>query len=215
MSDNYKYEGKPFTSDIAKKTLNRQYGKKFSIKNAGEVILKYHLDNGGLPPERNKNLAGEDLLNYIIRTAMRHLKNGGRANVELSSMWEVFPEGRRVFGLGNGSVYCFYDPRDRTEAEAQGKPLWPCNIGKTDRNVEERVREQTRQWTVEPRIDLILKTSQPKDLETKIHDLLKALDRHLKDFKGSGNEWYNVHPDEVVYLYRRVILRFKYYNTRG
>ena len=89
------------------------------------------------------------------------------------------------------------------------------NIGKTDRDVRERVAEQTRQWTVEPRIDLVLKTNQPKDLETKIHGLLKALDRHLNDFKGSGNEWYNVAPDEMVYLYKRVILRFKYYHIRG
>ena len=104
------------------------------------------------------------------------------------SMWEVFPEGRRIFGVGSGSVYCFYDPRDRAEAEAQGKTLWPCNTGKTDRDVRERVAEQTRQWTVEPRIDPVLKTNQTKDLETKTHGLLKALDRHLNDFKGSGNE---------------------------
>ena len=210
MSDNYEYEGKPFTSAIAKGFLNRLYGKKFRIKNAGEIIFERHLNNGGLPPKNNRDLEGEDLLYHIIFTAMRHLKRNGRADrTEQPSIWKVFPEGRRVFGVGSGSVYCFYNPRDRAEAEAQDKTLWPCNIGKTNRDVEKRVGEQTHQWTVEPRIDLIFKTNQPKDLEREIQGILKVFDRQLKNFRGSGREWYNVTPDEVFYLYRSVIPKFK------
>ena len=74
MSDSYEYEGKPFTIAMAEKSLNLQYGEKFQIKSKGETLLKYHLDNGGLPPEGNRNLEGEDLLYHIISTAMRHLK---------------------------------------------------------------------------------------------------------------------------------------------
>ena len=210
MSDSYEYEGKPFTIAIAEKTLNLQYGKKFHIKSAGETLLKYHLDNGGLPPEGNRNLEGEDLIYHIISTAMHYLKSDGRANmIEGSSQWEVFPEGRRVFGIGSESVYCFYNPRDRREAEEQGERLWPCNIGKTKRPVEVRVNEQTNQWTVAPRIDLILKTPPGSKLEKKIHNILEILGRHLKGFRGSGREWYLVSPDEVVYLYKCVITRFK------
>ena len=210
MSDSYEYEGKPFTSAMAQKFLNKKYGEIFDIKIAGETLLKEHLDNGGLPPESNGNLEVEDLLYHIISTAMHHLKNDGRANmVEHSGMGEVFPEGRQVFGVGGESVYCFYDPRDRRNAESEGKVLWPCNIGRTKRKVEERVGEKTYQWTVAPRIDLILKTPSGKDLEKKIHDILKILGRHLKGFKGSGREWYRVSPDEVFYLYKCVITRFE------
>ena len=209
MSDSYEYEGKPFTIAIAEKSLNLEYGKKFHIKSAGETLLKYHLDNGGLPPEGNRNLEGEDLLYHIISTAMRHLKSDGRSNmIEHSGMWEIFPEGRRVFGIGSEIVYCFYNPRDRQEAEARGEKLWACNIGKTKRTVEVRVNEQTNQWTVDPRIDLILKTSPGSGLEKKIHDILKLLGRHLKGFRGQGREWYLVSPDEVIYLYKRVIIQF-------
>ena len=210
MSDSYEYEGKPFTIAMAEKSLNLEYGNKFEIKSGGETLLKYHLDNGGLPPEGNRNLEGEDLLYHIISTAMRYLKSDGRANmIEGSSQWEIFPEGRRVFGIGSESVYCFYDPRDRREAEEGGKKLWACNIGFTTKDVEERVRKQTDQWTVAPRIDLILKTPLAKDLEKKIHALLKTLDRHLTGFKGKGREWYRVSPDEVFYLYKCVITRFE------
>ena len=210
MSDSYEHEGKPFTIAIAEESLNLQYGKKFNIKSEGEALLKYHLDNGGLPPESNGNLEGEDLLYHIISTAMRHLKSDGRANmIEYRDMWEIFPEDRRVFGIGSESVYCFYDPRDRSAAEAEGKVLWPCNIGTTTQDVEERVKKQTNQWTEYPRIDLILKTPSGKDLEKKIHALLKALGRHLKGFKGKGREWYRVSPDEVFYLYKCVITRFE------
>ena len=200
MSDSYEYEGKPFTIAIAEKSLNLEYGKKFHIKSAGETLLKYHLDNGGLPPEGNRNLEGEDLLYHIISTAMRHLKSDGRANmIEHSGMWEIFPEGRRVFGIGSEIVYCFYDPRDRSAAEAQGESLWACNIGFTTKDVEVRVGEQTNQWTVDPRIDLILKTPSGKGLEKKIHNILKILNRHLSGFRGKGREWYLVSPGEVVY----------------
>ena len=210
MSDSYEYEDKPFTIAIAEKSLNLQYGKKFNIKSEGETLLKEHLDNGGLPPEGNSNLKGDDLLYHIISTAMRHLKSDGRANmIEGSSQWEVFPKGRRVFGIGSEIVYCFYNPRDRQEAEERGERLWPCNIGKSKRPVEVRVEEQTNQWTVDPRIDLILKTPSGKTLEKKIHDILKLLGRHLKDFRGKGREWYLVSPDEVLYLYKCVITRFE------
>ena len=210
MSDSYEYEGKPLTSVIAQEFLNRQYGKKFYIKSEGEARLKYHLDNGGLPPESNRSLEGEDLLYHIISTAVRHLKNDGRVNMIERSMWEVLPEGRRVFGVGSESVYCFYDPRDRRDAEEQVERLWACNIGSTTRDVEIRVGEQTNQWTVDPRIDLILKTPRSKDLESKIHGVLKLLGRHLKGFRGKGREWYRVSPDEVFYLYKCVITRFEY-----
>lgn len=210
MSDSYEYEDKPFTIAIAERSLNLQYEKKLNIKSEGEALLKYHLDNGGLPPESDGNLEGEDLLYHIISTAMRHLKSDGRANmIEGSSQWEIFPEGRRVFGIGSESVYCFYNPRDRREAEERGERLWECNIGKTTRPVKVRVREQTYQWTVDPRIDLILKTSPGSDLEKKIHRILKLLGRHIPGFRGSGREWYLVSPDEVVYLYKCVITRFE------
>ncbi len=207
MSNNYKHKGLPFTTEIAEKFLNRLSGKEFHIERIGQVVLQQHLDNGGAPPE-------EGLSDIVHRALLRLYYADGRAKRSSRSdknIWEIFPEGRQIFGSGTGAVYCFYEPRDREKAEARGECQWPCNIGETSGDVEERVQQQTRQWTVEPRIDLILQTSQQKDLEAKIHNLLKALDRHLKGFKGSGREWFNTSPKEIIFLYRRVLPHFGFH----
>ena len=179
------------------------------MERVGEVILQDHLDREGSPPEEE--------LSEIVLSALYSLYTNGRAKRSSRSnknIWEVFPEGRQIFGSGKGAVYCFYNPRDRNEAEERNESQWACNIGETSGDIEERVRQQTLQWTVEPRIDLILRTSRQKDLETKIHNLLKALDRHLKNFTAHGREWFNTSPEEIVYLYRLVLphFGFRYYD---
>ena len=71
-----------------------------------------------------------------------------------------------------------------------------------------RVRQQTLQWTVPPKIDLIIRTSQHKELESKIHNILKALNMHLRDFQARGREWFQTSPDEIVYISTSVLPRF-------
>ena len=201
--NNYKYKGLPFTRAIAEELLNNLSGREFHIEQAGEFLLQDHLDREGSPPETE--------LSEIVLGAFYLLRANGRAKRVSRTdkeVWEIFPNGRRIFGSGKGAVYCFYNPRDRAQAEADNEKRWPCNIGETSGDVEERVRQQTRQWTVEPKIDLILRTNQRRDLETKIHDLLKALDRHLRDFQASGREWFQTSPDEIVYLSISVLSHF-------
>ena len=203
MSSNYKYKGLPFTGAVAEELLNNLSGEEFLIEQAGELLLQHHLDQEGSPPETE--------LSEMVREAFHLLSTNGRAKRVArtdNDVWEIFPDSQRIFGSGNGAVYCFYNPRDREEAEAINQNRWPCNIGRTREDVEERVRQQTRQWTVEPKIDLILRTNRETDLESKIHDLLKALNRHLRDFQASGREWFQTSPDEIVYLATPILPRF-------
>ena len=203
MSNNYKYKGLPFTEAIAEKLLNNLSGGEFLIEQAGELLLQHHLDREGTPPEAEPS--------EIVLGAFYLLRANGRAKPVSRTnqdVWEIFPNGRRIFGSARGAVYCFYNPRDRKQAEANNKERWPCNIGETSGDVEERVRQQTRQWTVEPKIDLIFQTSQHRDLESKIHNILKALNLHLRDFQASGREWFQTSPDEIVYLTTSVLFRF-------
>ena len=195
MSNNYEYKGLPFTRAIAEELLNDLSGREFHIEQAAELLLQDHLAQDGSPPETE--------LSEIVLGAFYLLRANGRAKRvprKDKEVWEIFPKGQRIFGSGKGAVYCFYNPRDRKQAEANNEERWPCNIGRTRGDVKERVRNQTHQWTVEPRIDLILRTDRERDLESKIHNLLKALDRHLRNLPASGREWYNTSPDEIVYL---------------
>ena len=203
MRNNYKYKSLPFTEVIAEELLNNLQGGEYPIEQAGELLLQQHLNQGGSQPETE--------LSEIVRSAFYLLGTNGRAKRVPRTdedVWEVFPEGQRIFGSGNGAVYCFYNPRDREEAERNNENRWPCNIGETSGDVKQRVRQQTLQWTVEPRIDLILRTNRQEDLESKIHNLLKALDRHLRVFQARGREWFQTSPDEVVYLSTSVLPRF-------
>ena len=203
MSNNYKYKGLPFREAIAEELLNNLSGGELLIEQAGKLLLQHHLDREGSPPETE--------LSKIVLGAFHLLRANGRAK-RISrtdqEVWEIFPNGRRIFGSAQGAVYCFYNPRDREDAEAKNEKRWPCNIGETSGEVEERVRQQTRQWTVKPKIDLIIRTSQHKDLERKIHDILKALDMHLTGFPASGREWFQTSPDEIVYIATSVLSRF-------
>ena len=203
MSNNYKYKGLPFREAIAEELLNNLSGREFRIEQAGELLLQYHLDRDGSPPETE---ISEIVLGaFYLLGANGRAKRGSRGD---NDVWEIFPNGRRIFGSAQGAVYCFYDPRDREEAEANNEERWPCNIGRTRRDVKERVRSQTLQWTVEPRIDLILRTNREEDLESTIHNLLKALDRHLRGFQARGREWFRTSPDEIVYISTSVLPRF-------
>ena len=201
--NNYKYKGLPFTEAIAEKLLNNLSGEEFLIEPAGELLLQHHLDQEGSPPETE--------LSEIVLRAFHLLRANGRAKRVSSTnqdVWEIFPNGRRIFGSAQGAVYCFYNPDDRKKAEVNNEERWACNIGETSRDVEERVRQQTNQWTVQPKIDLIIRTSQHKDLESKIHDILKALDLHLSNFQARGREWFQTSPDEIVYISTSVLPRF-------
>ena len=203
MSNNYKYKGLPFTRVIAEELLNNLSSEEFHIEQVAELLLQDHLDRNGSPPETE--------LSEIVLGAFRLLRANGRAkrvSGRDKKVWEIFPNGRRIFGSAQGAVYCFYDPRDREEAEANNEERWPCNIGETSGDVEERVRQQTLQWTVKPRIDLIIRTSQHKDLESRIHNILKALNMHLSDFQARGREWFQTSPDEIVYISTSVLPRF-------
>ena len=207
MSSSYEYKDKHFSSEVVKYHFGFQYGKQLNIKKAGRQFLQWHLEKGGLPPRDSEKLE-EEVIDRAISTAIKALKREGRARQINADKWYFPKEGTQIYGSGNECVYCFYDPRDRAEAESNGKQQWTCNIGKTKRDFETRVGEQTKEWTQDPEIGLVLYTSDAVKLEGKIHKLLKTLDRHLKGFRAKGNDWYSTCPEEVLFLYR-VIEGFK------
>ena len=191
-----------------------------------KIVLEEHSKRNGLPPE-----SGDSIYRRIISPALRQLEDEGRAYYKkdwgfypeyqrspawiiygeiYQSNWEFYPEYQRRFGPdaaydhlpGAYKVYLFYNPCDKQDAESKGKDIWACNIGSTSIPVEERIREQTDQWTIPPVIALIFRDVIEEwslELERRIHNILELFGRRRDALKG--REWFDTSPDEVVRIY--------------
>lgn len=166
-----------------------------SEKEIEKIVLEEHSQRNGLPPK-------SDSIHRPIYGALRQLRREGRVE-RRENGWVFYPEYQRRFGDGYHQVYLFYNPRDKEEAGSRQKSIWACNIGSTARPVEERIREQTDQWTIAPVIALIFRETIEDwslELEHRIHGILKLFDRPRSDLKG--REWFDTSPDEVVRIYK-------------
>ena len=105
-------------------------------------------------------------------------------------------------GSGSEEVYVFCFPSQRDHAKIQGKHCFNCNIGFTEKNSWERVKEQTRTHNEEPELLLIFRTDNPRALERAIHAVLDLHDKRTK--KNKRLEWFITNPREVLGLYRRI-----------
>ena len=105
-------------------------------------------------------------------------------------------------GSGSGVVYVFCFPSQRDHAKIKGEHCFNCNIGFTEKNSWERVKEQTRNHNEEPELLLIFRTDDPRALEKAIHAVLDLHGKRTK--KNKKSEWFITNPREVLGLYRRI-----------
>ena len=197
--DTLENEKVPLTRDRAVTIIREHIIARIDSQRSGfekeieKIVLEEHSKRNGLPPE--------DSIYRRIDSALRQLRREGR--VEQSEKgWVFYPEYHRRFGSGKCQVYLFYNPRDKQDAESEGKYIWACNIGSTSRPVEERIREQTDQWTIRPVNALIFRyfiEDEMLELERRIHNILKLFGRRRDELKG--REWFDTSPDEVVRIY--------------
>jgi hypothetical protein len=102
-------------------------------------------------------------------------------------------------GTGNGAVYVYYLPTYRQHAEHRGESVWPCKIGRTDRDPLERILTQAATALPErPIVAIVLRTSLPIAWESAIHGVLTLRGLKMKDSPGS--EWFLTSPEEILQL---------------
>ena len=193
--DTMKNEKVPLTRDRAVRIIRERIIARIDSPTQGtekqieERVLEEHSKRNGLPPENSI---------YRCISALQQLRREGRVGLSGEKDWVFYPEYQRRFGTGKCHVYLFYNPRDKEDAKKAGKDIWACNIGSTSR-LKERIREQTNQWTIDPVIALIFRQVTDdcsRELESRIHDILKVFSRQLPKLKG--REWFDTSPDEVV-----------------
>lgn len=103
----------------------------------------------------------------------------------------------RVIGVGNSAVYLYYLPVYRLLAEHNHQKVWPCKIGRTDRDPKLRILAQAATALPErPHIALVVRTQTPIPLEAAIHNILTFRGRNIDNSPGS--EWFLTSPEEVT-----------------
>jgi hypothetical protein len=104
-------------------------------------------------------------------------------------------------GSGPGAIYLYYLPTYRLRAEERGEKVWPCKIGRTDRDPLQRVLAQASTALPElPHVALVLRTPFPLAWESVLHGVLTL--RGSRMDKSPGTEWFLTSPDEVVDIIR-------------
>jgi len=97
-----------------------------------------------------------------------------------------------------------FEPGETTTKQSPSKERrMPLKIGNTKReDVHWRVKEMTTGFPDRPIIELAMRVPhpfKPDDLETHIHQKLKAAGCHIK--RGGGNEWYFTSLDKLQEIY--------------
>lgn len=108
-------------------------------------------------------------------------------------------ESERTIGRGKQSVYLYYYQWDRDSAKSKDQSVWECKIGKTERPLQGRLREQA----ADPekfKLGLHIKTDRPKDIERIIPDVLKKRGKHIGE--SLRTEWFRTSPSEVEKIYK-------------
>ena len=109
----------------------------------------------------------------------------------------------KEIGKGSESVYLYYFPTYRRYAELLKEPNYPCNVGRTEGVVTNRVSQQIGdQLPEKPQLALILRTDNCRWLEARIHAALKRKGKQIED--AIGEEWFMTDPSEVKSIYQSI-----------
>ena len=110
-------------------------------------------------------------------------------------------ESEKTIGSGKKSVYLYYYQWDRDSAKSKGESVWECKIGKTERPLQERLRQQATD-TEKFKLGLHIKTDEPKKIEDIIHNELKKHGKHIG--ASLRKEWFLTSPSEVEEIYKSI-----------
>ena len=200
----YEHSGEPLGSGIAWKLILELFaGHTAHRDEIKEGVMNEHLERGGKRPTAKTDR---------IAMALSNLAEDQRAEKREGNYWKIFSSSatekelvepslspEKTIDSGSGSVYVYYYPNYRHFAESEGKTAWLCKIGRTERGVDIRIKEQTTGMPEKPVVSLAIRTDKPKVLENIIHNIL---DYYGKKQDGSKKEWFITSPSEVENLYR-------------
>lgn len=221
----YPYKGVPLTPAIAQFLIRQLFaGKLVERQVLVEEILRSHLAGGGLKASsqdlsatikraltsmKESGTAENASVGYWRILPIPSVENKNTNSLEPlalaedASLDEPMAAPASVadveLGLGPGAIYVYYLPTYRLRAQEQGAKVWPCKIGRTDRDPLSRVLSQAATALPErPRIAVVIRTRYPMAWETALHSVLTLRGLQIED--SPGTEWFLTSPEEILEL---------------
>ena len=216
----YRYAGQPLTPGIAEDLILELFtGRITERQKIVDAVTRAHRDRGGLDA-RAKDTP------RLVKKALSNMQRDGLAENPSFGQWRIMgpnpgtgvaaptevateevtaslPSAEILTGEGDESVYLYCYETYRRLAEMEGRRLFPCKIGRSERDPLLRVLSQSSTALPEiPRIARLFKTHDSSALEAAIHSILSLRGREVED--SPGTEWFLTSPQEVDDIVRFV-----------
>lgn len=187
-------------------------GKQFERQDAIALAKSFFVEHGGIL--ENRDYAA------VFKKASRLLKDKGMVNRGygiwrinyIETETEIIHNEKKVEEvytahkeIGNGScaVYVYYYDAYKELAQLNGKTVWECKIGRTDKDPVQRVFSQSGTCYPEfPNLALIIYCNDSSKLEAALHSILKYRGKWLENSPGS--EWFITSPEEIEQIYKQL-----------
>ena len=201
MHDPYKYVGQHLRISIARELILEFFTGQSDVRRQ-DIIDKVeaeHLSRGG---QRHTKAI------HPVADALENLKKKGQADNPNRGFWDIKPQpgykpapvAKREYPapdeIRKGSVYFYYQPTAKENANLKGENKWPFKIGYTEAgDPQGRVNSQVTGMSEKPEMEAVIYTESPRHLEQIIHASLKKQNMHIQD--APGREWFLLSPDMV------------------
>ncbi|MCX6921767.1 MAG: GIY-YIG nuclease family protein [Verrucomicrobia bacterium] len=216
----YNYSGLPLTPGIAVHLVLELFAGRITERHKIiDAVVRAHRERGGLDSKAQDTPR-------MVKKALSDMERDGLAENPSYGQWKVksakpdiaaivptevqideaaasVPAPELVTGIGEDSVYLYYFESYRRLAEIEGRRLFPCKIGRTERDPLLRVLSQSSTALPEfPRVARLFRTNDGSALEAAIHSILSLRGREIED--SPGTEWFLTSPDEIDGIVRFV-----------
>ncbi|MDE0010611.1 MAG: GIY-YIG nuclease family protein [Candidatus Poribacteria bacterium] len=222
MHNQYEYVGQHLVMSSARELILEFFSGKSGVPKRDMIkkVETAHIERGGTPHTKkihpvsdaldnlkNKGLADNPNTGFWDikgqpgykpdRKAVRRHRSQRR--IKSQPGYKPDPVDRREYPTSDkirkGSVYFYYFPTAKENAELKGENKWAFKIGCTEGNPQRRIDEQRTGMSEEPIKEAVIYTESPRHLEQIIHDSLKKQNMHIQD--APGTEWFLLSPDMV------------------
>jgi hypothetical protein len=216
----YQYAGLPLSPAIIGEIASRKFAGQVVKRDAiRQAVVAYHVENGGVltstDPTQQTKKALQDLAakgaveksgayglwRFIDRDDALPFDFAKEESVDEDVLAPIAVI--RWIGTGSQLVYVYSFPTYADHANAMGDSVWPCKIGRSDRQSVDRISEQIGTSTPEwPTVHLGIRCDDSRLLERYLHSALRLEGAYLSDVPGA--EWFRTSPDHVIELIRVV-----------